>query len=566
MKLKLLLLTTTFISTATVIAPAMAANDSFNDSPMIVAQAQEQQRPNTAQDERRQQRQEQRQERAQEKQDKQDSRQQAQTQKQDERREQQPEKAQQKQEQKQERAQQQEKAQPHQEQKQGQEQKRDERPTAQTQTQPNQKNEPHPTAQERREQKQDERQNAREQKQDEKRDQKQDAHDQKQDNRRDQKQDARDQRQDEKRDQKQDARDQRQDEKRDQKQDARDQRQDEKRDQKQDARDQKQDNRRDARDDRRDDKRDEAVLRGRGERLDDLRKERREEKEGDRVVIREPGGRTIIRDNGRAFIRHDETERFRVLGGGNARFEQRGNERITIINRPGGIQIYTSVDNDGRLLRRWRRGPDGREVIIIDNRPRRPGASVVIQLAPPVIRIPRERYIVEMRNAQPPAVYAALIAPPVERIERAYTLDEVRASPQVLARMPRVDLDTLTFASGSWEVDPSQADRLSVIADGLKRAVEANPNEVFLIEGHTDAVGDEVDNLSLSDRRAESVAILLSEQFGIPPENLTTQGYGEADLKVQTDGPEEANRRVTVRRITPLLTGQAEASGQGAKQ
>jgi OmpA-OmpF porin, OOP family len=42
-------------------------------------------------------------------------------------------------------------------------------------------------------------------------------------------------------------------------------------------------------------------------------------------------------------------------------------------------------------------------------------------------------------------------------------------------------------------------------------------------------------------------------------ENLTTQGYGEQYLKVPTQGPERTNRRVTVRRITPLLTGQNQA-------
>ena len=63
-----------------------------------------------------------------------------------------------------------------------------------------------------------------------------------------------------------------------------------------------------------------------------------------------------------------------------------------------------------------------------------------------------------------------------------------------------------------------------------------------------------ISNLSLSDRRAESVALVLTEQFGVPAENLTTQGCGEQYPKVPTQGPERANRRVTVRRITPLLT------------
>ena len=83
---------------------------------------------------------------------------------------------------------------------------------------------------------------------------------------------------------------------------------------------------------------------------------------------------------------------------------------------------------------------------------------------------------------------------------------------------------------------------------------------MFLIEGHTDAVGSDDDNLSLSDRRAEAVALALSQQFQVPAENLTTQGYGEQYLKVPTQGPERLNRRVTVRRITPLLTGQNQGA------
>ncbi|MBN8910763.1 MAG: OmpA family protein, partial [Rhizobiales bacterium] len=67
-------------------------------------------------------------------------------------------------------------------------------------------------------------------------------------------------------------------------------------------------------------------------------------------------------------------------------------------------------------------------------------------------------------------------------------------------------------------------------------------------------LGSEIDNLSLSDRRAETVAIILTDEFGIPAENLTTQGYGEEYLKEMTDGPSWINRRVGVRRITPLLS------------
>ena len=121
--------------------------------------------------------------------------------------------------------------------------------------------------------------------------------------------------------------------------------------------------------------------------------------------------------------------------------------------------------------------------------------------------------------------------------------------------MPRIDIDTITFDFGSWEVTPDQAQHLQFIADGIAQAIQQNPDEVFLIEGHTDAIGPDDENLSLSDRRAESVAQILTAQFGIAPENLTTQGYGEQYLKIPTQEAERRNRRVTIRRITPLLNG-----------
>jgi outer membrane protein OmpA-like peptidoglycan-associated protein len=291
-------------------------------------------------------------------------------------------------------------------------------------------------------------------------------------------------------------------------------------------------------------------------RLDDVRGARREVREGDRLLIEEPG-RVIIQQGGQTIIRHNEDDRFRWQAQ-NVHIERRGADMITVFDRPDGSRIYTMTDESGRLLRRYRRLPDGREIIIIDNRYSGPPSpfGYFVDLPPPVIRIPRERYIVEDEYAPPDAIYDALWAGPVDYIDRPYTLDEIRYSLPLRERMPRVDLNTVTFDTGSWEVAPDQVERLAVIADGINRAISANPSEVFLIEGHTDAVGSDIDNLSLSDRRAESVALVLSQQFGVPPENLTTQGYGAHYLKIPTAGPERTNRRVTVRRITPLLMGQ----------
>ena len=120
--------------------------------------------------------------------------------------------------------------------------------------------------------------------------------------------------------------------------------------------------------------------------------------------------------------------------------------------------------------------------------------------------------------------------------------------------MRRVDLNDINFDTGSWDVEESQYYKLERVARAMMRVIGRDANEVFMIEGYTDAVGSENDNLTLSDRRAESVAVILTEQFQVPPENLTTQGFGEEYLKVATDGPERLNRRVAVRRITPLIS------------
>jgi outer membrane protein OmpA-like peptidoglycan-associated protein len=296
-----------------------------------------------------------------------------------------------------------------------------------------------------------------------------------------------------------------------------------------------------------------------------LRTQRQQRTEaGGRVVIEEPGKRIIVREGSTTIIRHDETERFRMVGGAAPLVERRGAERLVYVERPGGYRIVNVTDADGRLLRRLRRGPDGREVIIIDNR-RGPGfatglgvglaAGVILGLAAPVITIPREQYIVDVSAAPAPLLYQTLEAPPLVAIERPYSLDEIRDNVALRDRMRRIDIDSITFDTGSWEVTPDQQPQLQAVADAILQVLSANPNEVFMIEGHTDAVGNDVDNLSLSDRRAESVAVILTNAFQIPPENLVTQGYGEQYLKVPTDGPSRENRRVTVRRITPLLQG-----------
>lgn len=293
-----------------------------------------------------------------------------------------------------------------------------------------------------------------------------------------------------------------------------------------------------------------------GATIANMNSQRREVVEGGRTVFYEPD-RVIIRDpSGQAYVRHNEVERFRY-GARDIRVDTIGGETRTVVIRPDGTQVISVVGPDGRLIRRIRRDAGGREIIIIDNSYRDPRAvgGFYVDLPPPVVRMPYDRYIVSADEAPPEVLYQTMVAPPVQRIDRRYSLDEIRYSPNVRMQMPSIDVNSINFATGSWEIPPDQAAKLQAIADGLNRAIQENPRAVFLIEGHTDKVGSDVDNLSLSDRRAESAATLLTQQFNVPAENLTSQGYGEQYPKEQTDGPSVINRRVTIRNITPLLNG-----------
>jgi outer membrane protein OmpA-like peptidoglycan-associated protein len=275
-------------------------------------------------------------------------------------------------------------------------------------------------------------------------------------------------------------------------------------------------------------------------------------------VIEEPGNRLIVREGNRAIIRHDESVRFLRRPG--ARSERRPDGNVeTFYVRPDGVRIITVVDARGRLLRRYRRDRDGRERNLIDNRRFWAGVGIgalgiiALNLPPPRVTIPYESYIVDYDSASDDDLYETLDAPPIEDLDRPYALEEILGSYELRARMRRIDLDTIDFEFGAWEVTPDQYDKLERVARAILRVLRDNPEAVFLIEGHTDAVGSEEDNLSLSDRRAQSVAEILTDTFDVPAENLVTQGYGEQHLKIDTQGQEPRNRRVSIINITALM-------------
>ncbi|MBC9982179.1 caspase family protein [Bradyrhizobium campsiandrae] len=291
-------------------------------------------------------------------------------------------------------------------------------------------------------------------------------------------------------------------------------------------------------------------------RLQDIRDAREEQQDGNRTIINEPG-RFIIRDpSSRSYVRHNDLALLQI-GARDVRTETVGGDKRTVVIRPDNSEIISVAAPDGRLIRRIGRGSDGREIIIIDNTYRDPRSvnGMFIDIPPPVVRIPYDRYIVDYDSAPSSLVYDTLLASSVVPIDRRYSMDEIRYSRNVSKMMPSVDINTINLTPGSWEFASDQEAKLKPIAYGLKQALQRNPREVFLIEGHTDDSGSEIDNLSLSDRRAEALAAFLIQQLRVPTENLVSQGYGSQYLKEQNGGLGRTNQRFTIRRITPLLNG-----------
>jgi outer membrane protein OmpA-like peptidoglycan-associated protein len=315
----------------------------------------------------------------------------------------------------------------------------------------------------------------------------------------------------------------------------------------------------------------EAITAAEGQRVDqaeiDRRREERERREGEQFV-RAMGGVMLFALGTQLVAQSDDRPRLR-RGATDVYYEDlRGGWTRETVVRENGTQVVTIRDRYGDIVRRSRITPDGREYVLVyagdrdgdRDRPRQwrdPGR----ELPPLRLTIPVSQYILDSRRAQDvDDYYEFLDQPPVEPVRRLYSVDEVKYSARIRDTVRRVDLDTLTFAFGSASIDESEVNKLQSVAQAMERMLEENPAETFLIEGHTDAVGTDEANLALSDRRAETIAAALTDVFGIPPENLVTQGYGERYLKVATEDQSRENRRVAIRRITPLVAPVASAN------
>lgn len=108
----------------------------------------------------------------------------------------------------------------------------------------------------------------------------------------------------------------------------------------------------------------------------------------------------------------------------------------------------------------------------------------------------------------------------------------------------------LLFDFASHELRESA--RASLMMLGM--LIDRNPDTIFVIEGHTDTIGTEENNMQLSLRRADAVASWLQQSLRISDERLKIEGFGKSRPLVYPDGtPEQQqpNRRVEIRMLRP---------------
>lgn len=134
----------------------------------------------------------------------------------------------------------------------------------------------------------------------------------------------------------------------------------------------------------------------------------------------------------------------------------------------------------------------------------------------------------------------------VVRIEYPVARTAADSIEQRLAKRETVQVHSIYFGFDSAVIRPESKRVLQEIAGILTR----HPDWKLQIDGHTDAVGNDADNLELSKRRAAAVKTALVGDWHVAANRLATGGYGES-RPADTNGTPEGrshNRRVELRR------------------
>ncbi len=115
---------------------------------------------------------------------------------------------------------------------------------------------------------------------------------------------------------------------------------------------------------------------------------------------------------------------------------------------------------------------------------------------------------------------------------------------QALQGPGRFILEDLTFQTGSSDLGDGPFESLVDLANYL----QANPDQTFMLVGHTDAEGSLAGNIALSKKRARSVVRRLVSEFGVNKSQVSAEGNGFLSPLASnlTEDGRAQNRRVEV--------------------
>jgi outer membrane protein OmpA-like peptidoglycan-associated protein len=124
------------------------------------------------------------------------------------------------------------------------------------------------------------------------------------------------------------------------------------------------------------------------------------------------------------------------------------------------------------------------------------------------------------------------------------------------------NMSDVLFKTGSFELLPGARERLAKVS-GI---VLAYPSLHLQIEGHTDSVGTDEYNQSLSEKRAGAVRDYLVQQ-GIVADSIEARGFGKTQPIASNDTPEgrQQNRRVELVLSGDAIGKSAEAAPAGTQ-
>lgn len=134
-----------------------------------------------------------------------------------------------------------------------------------------------------------------------------------------------------------------------------------------------------------------------------------------------------------------------------------------------------------------------------------------------------------------------------DKAERCYNkaLDDLPDPFTDEALVKALNILIINFESGKYDVPPVRLAALQKGAGFIKKLQTREPNTILEVGGHTDNVGGDASNQTLSENRAKAVKDVLV-RFGVNANGLQTRGYGKTQPKYDnnTEQGKFLNRRI----------------------